>query len=361
MKIIYFLRDITDCGGIQQTTCNNINSLLVKNQNYVIKTVSLYHSFSKPFFDLDERVQNIALFNNQINQYLSFFSIKKQLKKILSEQGYDLLIVQGTAFSIFLPKGAWNKKVIVCEHGHYGMGTSFGIHAFGKRKALRKASAIVTLTSADKDVYLSHNKSSIIVKNIPNCFLPLDFEPSYNSESKIIISVGRLDNIKQFNQAIEAAKIVFAQCPDWKWEIYGDGPNKCSLLMQIEESGLTGKVVLCGHQEDKKIVFNNKSFLVLTSKFEGFGMVLLEALQYKLPVISYDVRFGPKEIVQDGINGYLTPANDVQKLAETVSRMINDKEQRVLLAQNTEKTIERFSKERVVEEWIELFETIINK
>ena len=361
MRIVFFLRDISDCGGIQQTTCNIINSLLEQNKDYEVSTISLYHTSSKPFFPLYEKVNNIALFEKPINQYFSFFNIKKRLKKVLLEQSYDLLIVQATAFANFIPKEIWNNKVIVCEHGYYGMGTSFGIHAFGTRKALKKASAIITLTEADKEIYQAHAKRDLNIRSIPNCFFPLDYVPIYNTDSKTIISVGRLDDIKQFDQVVEAARIVLSQHPDWKWEIYGDGPNRDSLQKQIEEYGLKEKVILCGHQEDKRIVFEGKSFLVLTSKFEGFGMVLLEALQYKLPLISYDVKFGPREIVQEGVNGYLTPANDIQKLASAVSELIENKEQRMIFSNNAEKTIARFSKENVINQWVDLFESVINK
>ena len=82
---------------------------------------------------------------------------------------------------------------------------------------------------------------------------------------------------------------------------------------------------MCGYENDKKIIYGDKSFLVLTSKYEGFGMVLLEALQHKLPVISYDVKYGPKEIVQNGFNGYLIVPNDIKELSCVISKFIENK------------------------------------
>lgn len=362
MKIVFFLRDISDCGGIQQTTCNLINYLLKQDKTLEITTISLFQKTSSTFFPLDERVNRIALFNKKVDQRFSYFSIRRRMKQTLQSLTYDILIVQGTLFSIYIPKFAWNRNnVIACEHGHYGMGTNFGFHAMGRNTAIKKAKAIVTLTAADRDVYKSHCFEDKIVEAIPNAYLPLDFEPSYNQDSKTIISVGTLDDIKQMNHVVEVAKLVLPKHPDWNWLIYGDGPNRASLQEQINSSGLSNRITLCGYESDKKNVYCNKSFLVLTSKFEGFGMVLLEALQYKLPIISYNVKFGPREIVQDGINGHLVSANNIEELASTVSNLINDKETRIALSNNTTRTIERFSQNNVGASWIQLFRRISDK
>ena len=361
MKIVFFLRDISDCGGIQQTTCNLINSLLNSNSGYEISTISLYHKSNDTFFLLNEKVERIALFNKPVNQRFSYFSIKGRLKRAFSSISYDILVVQGILFSIYLPKKAFvRNNVITCEHGHYGMGTNFGFHAMGRKNAIKKAKAIVTLTELDRDVYREHCSDSKIVEAIPNAYLPLGFIPTYYSDSKTIISVGTLDNIKQMDHVIKAAQIVLPKYPEWKWLIYGDGPNKNDLQNQIEESGLKDRIILCGYETDKKVVYGDKSFLVLTSKFEGFGMVLLEALQFKLPLISYNVKFGPKEIVQEGINGHLVDPNNIEELAKAVSNLIDRKEERIKLSNNSVKTIDCFSQENVVAKWEDLFHRVLN-
>lgn len=359
MKIVFFLRDITDCGGIQQTTCNLINCLLKFKPDYDIKTVSLYHKTSETFFPLNEKVEKIALFNKKVDQRFSYFSIRRRFNKLLSSISYDLLVVQGMLFSIYISKKSFRRNnVIVCEHGHYAMGTNFGFHAMGRNAAIKNAKAIVALTIADRDVYKQHSNENKIVEAIPNMFAPLENEPIYNQSSKTIISVGTLDDIKQMNHAVEAAKKILPNHPEWKWFIYGDGPNKQALREQIDNYGLSNQVTLCGYESNKKIIYGDKSFLVLTSKFEGFGMVLLEALQYKLPIISYDVKFGPKEMVINGVNGHLVEPNDITELSTTVEEMINNKEERINLSNNTTKTIERFAQENVIKQWCELFNKI---
>lgn len=362
MKIVFFLRDISDCGGIQQTTCNLVNHLLEQDESLEITAISLYHKSNSTFFPLVERVNRIALFNKKVDQRFSFFSIRRKMKKLLTTLSYDVLVIQGILFSIYIPKSAWKKNnIIACEHGHYGMGTNFGFHAMGRNTAIKKAIAIVSLTSADKDIYESHCKKDKIVEAIPNAYLPLDYEPLYSQDSKTIISVGTLDDIKQMNHAIEAARIVFLKHHDWTWLIYGDGPNKNDLQEQINNSGLSNQVFLRGYESNKKIIYGDESFLVLTSKFEGFGMVLVEALQHKLPIVSYNVKYGPKEIVQDGVNGRLVSANNIEELSSTICDLIENKEQRATFSNNSIKTIERFSPQSVVNRWMALFEKIANK
>lgn len=362
MRIVYFLRDITDCGGIQQTTCNLINGLCKEHANYEITTISLYHKYPTPFFNLNPKVKNIALFDKKVDQRWSLFSIKKYLKKTLCSFSFDVMIVQGVLFSIYLPSYLWKKhNVVVCEHGHYSMGTAFGLHAFGRRIALKKAKVIVSLTNLDREEYKKHCKNGVYTRCIPNACNILDYEPIYNSESTTIVSVGTLDDIKQFDQAIDAASDVLAKHPGWEWHFFGDGPNRSELQAQIDRTNFSERIKLCGYENDKKIIYGDKSFLVLTSKYEGFGMVLLEALQHKLPVISYDVKYGPKEIVQNGFNGYLIVPNDIKELSCVISKFIENKPERVVLSKNSEKTVSCFSLTSVVAQWVKLFEELFTQ
>ena len=359
MKIVYFLSDITDCGGIQQTTCLMINSLLKTRLEYDISTVSLKHKYDKPFFEINKEVANYALFDRPVNTRWEKNSIKRKLTQVLSEIAPDILIVQATAYVIYVPESIFKTcKVIVCEHGHYNMGKILGLHWMGARRALKHANAIVTLTDIDANNYRDNNSRGIVIKRIYNPVPPMNLQHSYDSSSKTIVCCGTLDGLKRFDHAILAAKIVRERCPDWNWVIYGDGKERNNLQKLIDNNSLQDVVVLKGYEKDKAVIYEGKALFVLTSKFEGFGMVLIEAMQYGLPLVSYDIPYGPKEIIQSDVNGKLVKNGNIAALADAIIALISNADTRIQMSSNCSLLLEKFAIDKITGEWIDLFETI---
>ena len=358
MKILYFIRDISDCGGIQQTSCLGINSLLQQEGKYQIYVASLFHKYESCFFELDSKAKRFALFDEQVDTLGKFFLIKRAFTKVVNEINPDIIIVQGVAYANYVPNRVWNEsKVIVCEHGHFYMGRMFGLHWFGKEKALKRAKAIVTLTELDAENYRRNGRNNVHITTIYNPCIQRDNKSGeYDTSSRCIVSVGSLDSIKRFDHVIKAARIVFSKYPEWKWNIYGDGEERRNLQRLIEENNLQANVFLKGYEKDKRLMFEKKAFLVLTSKFEGFGMVLIEAMQFHLPIISYDVNYGPKEIVENGVNGYLVDNGNINSLASAVEKMMENGHLRNQMAQNAYKSLDKYSLEAISKRWVELFD-----
>lgn len=361
MRFLFFVRDITDCGGIQKTTCNLVNSIISRD-NHEIIVVSLYHKNKEPFFEIDSNVKLVSLYEHTINLRKNGIDIKIKLSRILQVIEFDYLIVQGTEYSNYIPRKAWNKKVIVCEHGYFGFGHLLGLHWRGVRKALKKATAIVTLTSLDEEEFKNHRiNSNTIICHIYNAYEKIDQIPgNYNIDSKTIVSCGSLVKLKGFHRVIQAAKIVIETHPDWIWEIFGDGPLREKLEAMINENGLENNVILKGFETKKQLIFEGKSFVVSTSDFEGFGMVLIEAMQFGLPVISFDIKYGPKEIIEHQRCGELIPAYNVEELARTVNQLIDNPVVRKQYSEYTYKALEKFSPEKILEQWMELFKDLSN-
>lgn len=354
-KVLIFIRDISDCGGIQQTT-----ALLVKglsNNDYGVSVISLYHKYSKPFFDIGHNVNCIALFDHYVDTKRNFFEIKAVLHKQLSMYEHDYLIVQGMGYACYIPKKEWRShKVIACEHTFYNQGQIGGLHWIGRELSLKKASAIITLTGMDAQNYNARKRNKCIIKSIPNSYeesLSTMNIPIYNIDSKTIVSCGTLASIKRFDHAIKAASIVFSEYKDWIWEIYGDGPEKNTLKTLIDEHGLGDKVILKGYEKNKDRIYKNKALFVLTSQFEGFGMVLVEAMQYGLPIVTYDVNYGPKEIVGSNV-GIVVKDGNISELAERIVFLIKDKELRNSLSLNASVECEKYSPANITRLWIEL-------
>lgn len=355
MHLVYFLRDISDCGGIQQTTLSNIHSFNLLNNGINVSVISLYNKFEEPFFAIDAHFTNITLFEKPIDARKEYRIVKKKLNQVLNQLDYDCLIVQGTAYASFINKRLWKKNcVVVCEHGYYNLGVFGGLHWFGKISSLLHANAIVTLTKADANLYKRRNFRRIFITNISN---PIESIPAnhYDRNSKKIVSCGSLVKNKNFDDVIAAAKIVFDLVKDWSWHIYGDGPELRHLQQLIEESGLSDKVYLHGYEIDKDIIYKDKGLFVLTSDFEGFGMVLVEALSYSIPVIAYDVKFGPREIIEEGINGCLINAGNINELSNKVLYLIQNDSLRAEMAINSFISAQDYYPNQIVREWLDLF------
>jgi glycosyltransferase involved in cell wall biosynthesis len=359
MNIVYFIRDITDCGGIQQTTCLTLNELSRRNPQNSYSVISLINKYESTFFPLNDGIRRAKLFDGNIDTKKEFFRIKSELSKNLGDYNADILVVQGVAFSVYLSSDIWkNVKVVVCEHGHFNMGRVLGLHWLGAKIALKKSSAIITLTEMDSLNYIKRNRKSIIIKHIYNP-LPYKTEIEYCNESKVIVSCGTLDNIKRFDHVVEAAKRIFAVFPDWKWEIYGDGPNRSSLEKLIHDYKLEDKVFLMGYEKDKRKIYSNKAFFVLTSVFEGFGMVLTEAMSYSLPLISYDIPYGPKEIIEEGKNGMLVQAANISALVSSVEYLIQNPDVRVHFSNECKNSLPKFDIQYTSRQWLKLFDEIL--
>lgn len=364
MRILFFIRDLSDCGGIQQTTCNLITNLLKKDNQISICVVSIYSKRRELFFSIPNQVEQKVLFNDVINIYKSVGLIKKTLRNVLCSLNYDVLIVQGAEYSLFIANSIWKKQnVIVCEHGYYGFGHFLGFHWRGVKKALLRASVIVTLTSLDAKEYQKRNLRKIPIVPIYNAYSPFlkSDQISYDIKSKTIVSCGSLIPLKRFDILIQIAESVLKNNIDWKWELYGDGPLKDELIKLVKQKGLSDRFFIKGHETDKQKIYHGKSFFVMTSEFEGFGMVLIEAMQYGLPILAYDVNFGPKEIIENDINGFLIKDNDVDSFVEHICYLIQNDDIRSDFSNNARLSLQRFSPDRVANDWINIFKKLGTK
>jgi len=359
MKILFFLRDAFDCGGIQQTTANLCN-LFAKNKTMEISTLSFYHKSEKSFFEIDGCVDNYCLFDYKVEAKKNCFKIRKQAAKFFDNHFFDLIIVQGSEYCVLIPSMYWkNNKIIVCEHGHYNMGHFGGIHYLGVKCAFKYAKAIVTLTNLDKNEFSKHNKGNVRIEAIPNAYVAEDNDRKYNCLSTKIVSCGSLYKVKQFNLAIRAVSLLIKNHPEITYEIYGCGPEQENLEKLIIELGMEKNIFIKGYEKNKEVIYGNKSVLIVTSEFEGFGMVLLEAMQHSLPIISFDIEYGPREIIQEGVNGLLVRKNDIKMLANKIESLVYNKNLRTQLSENCKKELIKYSPQNVVSKWLNLFESVL--
>ena len=190
---------------------------------------------------------------------------------------------------------------------------------------------------------------------IPHPIAPVEPTPFADRDPHLVVMLARLDEQKQIGDAIEAFSQVVASVPEARLEIYGHGPDEVALRRLIDERGLNRQVTLAGYTKNAAGVLRGAAVSLLTSKFEGFGLVLLESLANGCPVVSYDIKYGPSDVVRDGVNGFLVPPRSRKALASRVVDLLTDSELRRRMSTAAIEIGTEFSEQAFVARWSELF------
>ena len=173
-------------------------------------------------------------------------------------------------------------------------------------------------------------------------------------ESTNIISVGRLSYEKGFDMLCEVAKNILTENTNWTWTILGDGPERLFLETKIKEYNLENRLILAGNVQNIEDYYKKSSIYVMTSRYEGLPMTLLEAKSFSLPIISFDCETGPSEIVKNNVNGFLIKNNNIRDMENNILKLMKDIELRKNFQINSQIDLEKFNLEEVTLKWIKI-------
>lgn len=205
-----------------------------------------------------------------------------------------------------------------------------------------------------KDFVLRHSPKNAVV--IPNFITITPPKQMANTEVKSVIAVGRLSVEKGFDFLFQAWHIVSTKHPDWKLNLYSYGYGReQEYCHMIKSMGIENSVTI--HEPVKDIVekYLESAFFVLSSRYEGFPLVIGEAMACGLPCVSYDCNCGPSDIITDHVDGLLVrPTGDVGKLAEAINWMIEHPEERAEMGRKARHNVQRFNTDAVMEQWVKL-------
>ena len=218
---------------------------------------------------------------------------------------------------------------------------------------LKQLDRLVVLTEKDKEAWVELNN----VVAIPD---PLSFQPTSRSEliNKRVIAVGRYSYEKGYDMLLSAWKKVSQKCPDWRLDIFGDG-DRSSLEQQIDRLGIDrNSCYLHGRTADVEKEYVNSSLFVCSSRFEGFGMVIVEAMACGLPVVSFDCPWGPGSIISDGEDGLLVENSNVDALADSLISVIHSGIDVQELSRNAIEKSNKYKLDTITLKWILLFESL---
>jgi glycosyltransferase involved in cell wall biosynthesis len=216
---------------------------------------------------------------------------------------------------------------------------------------LKKLDRFVTLTEEDKLQW--PELDNVLVVPDPLSFFPNAVSPL---TSKRVLAVGRYVYQKGFDLLLRAWALVEKDTSEWELAIYGQG-NREPYMQLINDLGIDqSRCHLYGPTNDIIREFLNSSIFVFSSRFEGFGMVVVEAMSSGLPVVSFDCPCGPKDILSDNEDGLLIENGNIDKFASSISRLVNDQSLRAQMAKSGRKNVERFKMECIGQKWKDIFD-----
>lgn len=288
------------------------------------------------------------------------FALRK-MKKVLSKIKPDIVIAVLPSWGplIYEAKGKLNFKVIGTDHNAYELPE--GVHMSEEQRFLKFDfnkcfDKVTVLTEADRKV-IGDRLSNVSV--LPN---PLTFEPvmSIPAKKKIVLAAGRLDiwYVKGFDLLVKAWGLISKKYPDWILQIAGTAYDE-KQLEQVKQfivnSNVQHNVRLMGYCEDIKKLYQDASIFVMSSRCEGFGMVLTEAMSQGCACIASDFKGRQSEIIRNESEGLICPINDIQALSDAIEKMISNDEYRYNVQLRSIERAKDFQLERIMQKWQVIF------
>lgn len=207
--------------------------------------------------------------------------------------------------------------------------------------------------------YYEVNSSKI--KGLKSIFSNITQNNSQRDMSKAIV-ISRFSGIKNIDHTIKAFKNVVKEVPEATLEIWGSGDKKKEYAELIKSLDLSENVLIKGYTQNPEEIYQSGGLSVLTSNAEGFSLAVMESMANKTPVVSYNIRYGPSDMIEDGINGFLIEKNDIEALSERIIQMLKHPEKTQQMGSEAGRTIQtKFSKEIYQKLWFSFTDKLFNR
>lgn len=349
-KICYLLENISLKGGAERITVSVANSLAEKNEIFILSIAEFKRE--ELVFDVNLNVELFSLNfkdwgeKNSIRD--NYFSLVRLLRKFIYLNKIDVLInVQAIHMLWTLPATFGLKTNVFCwEHSNYN---SHKFFTYNICITLAKFYADLIIVLTERDRKLWNTDKAVLMLNFPAFNMPY---VSVSEKQKFFVAVGRFSHEKAFNRLIDIWEIVEKSIDlnGYHLELIGEGEQEEFLRKMITEKGLKSiKIIPFTKQIDLK--YQKASAIFMTSLFEGYPMVLIEALQFGVPAIAFDVLTGPAEIIVPNKTGFLIEDGNKVQFAEKIMQIVNDSKLLSDLQSNNLEHRKSFDSNSIINKW----------
>lgn len=365
MKLFFLYSDFAKKGGVERALVDKANYLSSNGYDVTIVTYEQGdHHFayslaeSVKHVDLDCRfwvVYKYSLVRRELEKRKIRKRFKTALHDLIDREKPDILVATTYTGDLMKEIMSLRPKVRIVIESHISasretLSGSFKsvIMRYFYIKTLRKCDLLISLTESDAAYWRRYFPQVTTATNAVSFYC--EHLERVEKVSGRMIAVGRLHPQKRFDRLILAYSLLAERYPEWHLLIYGDGEEKLSLEKQIVRLGLNNKVKLMGSVSDIATEYCRSQFLVMSSDYEGFPLVLLESMACGLPVVSTDCPYGPAVIIENGKTGLLAKM-DAKDLADKMEWMIIHEKERMLMGQQAHIAAARYRKDVVMKEW----------
>lgn len=363
MKIALFIDDITRNGGTERCTVELANYLSERGIDISIVTINASSKTLK--YRVLPMVKIISFNKNKINHKLKRrFKTLVCLKNVIKANDYDIIVIVDTYKSLlfipFIPVlKCRHTKIVSWEHFNYFSDAKYTLRWLARKVSAIMCDAVVVLTEQDCLNWKNAGCSEKKLKTIYNYSCFESRIPEYNGNKKKILSIGRLEDQKGFDMLLQIwRKIEDDQdLNDWTLQIVGSGSKEAALHKQEKELALK-RVEWYPFTQSIDDFYMDASVYVMSSRMEGFALVLLEAQAFGLPIVSFNINCGPSEIIEQDISGYLIEPFDIEEFAEKLSKLMKNPALLENFTDNSQSSMKKFDKSKIIDQWVEIFNSL---
>ena len=366
MKIVYVFRSLAIWGGIERIIVDKANGLAGLGYDVSVLTADQGNHPVPYEVSPAVRVEDLGIGLHRRYHYKGVRRLwmgwrlqrllVSRLRSRLEQLRPDVVVTVATDYAEFVVSAVGSRAAVIVE-SHSIFQRTFSqrhfltryYHDWRRRRSLSAARMIVTLTEADAADWRQHYP---VVKCIPNI---VNLNPTGRMGShatRRVIFVGRFDDQKRPELAVRIWQRVQPKHPNWELHIYGEGERKASV---VEVASRTAGVVV--HEPTSHIfdAYCDSAFLILTSLYEPFGLVMPEAMSCGLPVVAFDCPYGPRDIITDGVDGFLVAEGDEQGFADSMARLMNDASLCHNMGSAAVRSAQRYDSAQIMPQWQKLF------
>lgn len=380
MKIVYFAIQLDQLGGVARIVTDKVNWLV--QHGYDVTICDIENWEVKPYYELDSRAKfRIGYMQTTpggiFKRLQGVWQAIGKVRHVIKEEKPDVIVnahcplvtwvlpllkVYGVGFMVY---GKHKRPLLITEMHQSRQGLDVfnqkfmsplgrWLHRWSIRWIYGRYDKFVVLTKEDKEQW--NLKNCVIIPNFVDGEARKQCTKAEHESNarKQIIMLARLMPQKRIDLMIEVWSKLAKNFPDWQVKVLGEGMERPNLEKRIGELGLEDSFLLPGGVKDVMPELTSSDILCLTSEYEGFGIVLIEAMLKGIPVIAFEY-VGVHDIINDGLDGIIVPFGDVDAYAEKLGMLMQSQEERSCLATNALCSVKKFEKETVMQKWEELF------